>query len=353
MTSTEILSNPGPNDIESKPGKPDRPGAESHPSTGPDSTVQLNKNQVPVYEKTDYWKFIKEKKYWPWWGVLAVIAVLVILMTVYHRNIVDWLHPVSARIRALSWGWVIPILILIALSVPPLFGHEIIIVLCGAVYGLWIGFGIVAAGTFIGEIMTYFLFLTVLRKRAEKLEQKNLDYAALARITREGGFWIVFIVRLSVIPGHLSTAVFSVCGISFWIFALASLITLPKQIVIVYLGVILGNENGGKTVSDIVLGITFLITVVAGIYIWWRLQKVRKIMISEATIIDKNDETAPRKLSEGEREENLEAAAAENEIRVQENVHDHQHHSANNGERPELSRAQRSEDDVQRYSSFV
>jgi uncharacterized membrane protein YdjX (TVP38/TMEM64 family) len=33
-----------------------------------------------------------------------------------------------------------------------LFGHEIIAVLCGLVWGLWIGFGIVAAGTFLGEV---------------------------------------------------------------------------------------------------------------------------------------------------------------------------------------------------------
>jgi uncharacterized membrane protein YdjX (TVP38/TMEM64 family) len=40
---------------------------------------------------------------------------------------------------------------LIVLSFPPLFGHEIIALLCGVVYGLWIGFGVVAAGTFFGE----------------------------------------------------------------------------------------------------------------------------------------------------------------------------------------------------------
>ena len=45
----------------------------------------------------------------------------------------------------------IPIVILIVISFPPLFGHEIVALLCGVVYGLWIGFGIVAAGTFIGE----------------------------------------------------------------------------------------------------------------------------------------------------------------------------------------------------------
>lgn len=48
-------------------------------------------------------------------------------------------------------GWLIPIVILIIISFPPLFGHEIIGLLCGVVYGLWIGFVIVAAGTFLGE----------------------------------------------------------------------------------------------------------------------------------------------------------------------------------------------------------
>jgi uncharacterized membrane protein YdjX (TVP38/TMEM64 family) len=33
-----------------------------------------------------------------------------------------------------------------------LFGHEIVAVLCGLVWGLWAGFGIVAAGTFLGEV---------------------------------------------------------------------------------------------------------------------------------------------------------------------------------------------------------
>jgi len=37
------------------------------------------------------------------------------------------------------------------ISFPPLFGHEIVAILVGIVWGLWEGFGIVAAGTFFGE----------------------------------------------------------------------------------------------------------------------------------------------------------------------------------------------------------
>ena len=50
--------------------------------------------------KTDYKRFVKEKKYIPWWIVLVLICVLVALMTIYHKQIVNWLKPVSARIRA-------------------------------------------------------------------------------------------------------------------------------------------------------------------------------------------------------------------------------------------------------------
>jgi len=52
----------------------------------------------------------------------------------------------------LPGGWAIPIGILFVLSFPPLFGGEVICLLCGLVWGLWVGFGIVCAGTFIGEV---------------------------------------------------------------------------------------------------------------------------------------------------------------------------------------------------------
>jgi len=61
------------------------------------------------------------------------------------------LRPWSEQVRDLPAGWLIPIGILILISFPPLFGHEIVALLCGVVWGLWIGFGIVAAGTFFGE----------------------------------------------------------------------------------------------------------------------------------------------------------------------------------------------------------
>lgn len=61
------------------------------------------------------------------------------------------LRPFSEKVRDLPAGWLIPVAILVVISFPPLFGHEVIALLCGVVYGLWIGFAVVAAGTFLGE----------------------------------------------------------------------------------------------------------------------------------------------------------------------------------------------------------
>ena len=36
-----------------------------------------------------------------------------------------------------------------------LFGHEILAIIVGDVWGVWIGFGIVAAGTLLGELANF------------------------------------------------------------------------------------------------------------------------------------------------------------------------------------------------------
>jgi uncharacterized membrane protein YdjX (TVP38/TMEM64 family) len=77
---------------------------------------------------------------------------MLLLSPIRRTNVVvQKLRPFSEKVRDLPAGWLIPIAILFVISFPPLFGHEIIALLCGVVYGLWIGFAIVAAGTFIGE----------------------------------------------------------------------------------------------------------------------------------------------------------------------------------------------------------
>ncbi|KAK4158674.1 hypothetical protein QBC43DRAFT_273929 [Cladorrhinum sp. PSN259] len=233
------------------------------------------------YKPVDWRRLFLRPKYLAMWVVLAVVIVLTVIITVKHDAVVQHLRPFAQDVRDLKAGWIIPIAILIAISFPPLFGHELIALLCGVVYGLWIGFGIVAAGTFLGELGTWFAFKYLFYKKAIKLERTNLSYAALARITRDGGFWIVLVIRFSALPSHFTTAVFSTCGVRFWYFAVATFLTLPKQIFLVYLGVLLLEDKPDTSAKNVVFGVAFAITIVMAVYIMLRMRKVKKVLLDE------------------------------------------------------------------------
>ncbi|KAK3989065.1 snare associated Golgi protein-domain-containing protein [Cladorrhinum sp. PSN332] len=237
-------------------------------------------------EDTDYqpinWKrLFTRPKYLVMWFVLAILVVLTVIVTIKHDAVVQHLRPFAQNVRNLNAGWLIPIAILIVISFPPLFGHEIVALLCGVVYGLWIGFGIVAAGTFIGELGTWFAFKYMFFDKSTKLERTNLSYGALARITRDGGFWVVFLIRLSALPGHFTTAVFSTCGVKFWHFAVATFLSLIKQIFLVYLGVLLIEDRPDSSAKSVVFGIAFVITIVMAVYIVWKMRKIKKVLLEE------------------------------------------------------------------------
>lgn len=120
-----------------------------------------------------------------------------------------------------------------------------------------------------------------LRRKATELERKNLNYGALARLTRDGGFWIVLIIRLSAIPSHFSTAVFSTCNVKFWHFFVATFLSLPKQIFLVYLGVLLVQEKSSNAVQNVMFGAVFVVTLVLGVYIWIKMRKIKTVLLEE------------------------------------------------------------------------
>ncbi|CAE7169870.1 unnamed protein product [Rhizoctonia solani] len=265
------------------PAQPPPPRA---PSPTPSEKEDLERGIVN-WKKVLRWQTWLKKKYIPWYIVLVVICALTALMTLYHKEIVHWLRPAANWMHQFPVGWLIPIVVLFVISFPPLFGHEIVAVLCGLVWGLWIGFAIVCAGTLIGEIGNFYAFRYCLRGRAIKMERKNPSYACLARVVRDGGFLVAFVVRLSAIPGHFTTAVFSTCGMGIWIFSLAAFLSLPKQFITVYLGVLLEQSADGvrstkdTIISNAVLVVTFLITVIAAWWIWREMGRVRLEVLRE------------------------------------------------------------------------
>ncbi|KAF9811060.1 hypothetical protein IEO21_06689 [Rhodonia placenta] len=257
------------------------------PSPTPSESEELKKTNLIDWKAMGRWKFWIRRE-WLWYYVICIFGlVLVILFTVFHDKIVRWLQPAANWMHKLPFGWLIPIAILFVISFPPLFGHEIIGILCGLVWGLGVGFAIVAVGTFLGEVGNFYAFRYCLHGRAEKWERTKIMYACLAKVVREGGFKIALIIRLSAIPGHFTTAVFSTCGMSIFTFAIAAVLSLPKQFITVYLGVAMEqSENGGGSrtdtiVKDIVIGITVLITIGAMWYVNTKLNQAKPAVIYE------------------------------------------------------------------------
>lgn len=92
---------------------------------------------------------------------------------------------------------------------------------------------------------------------------------------------IVFVIRFSIIPSHLSTAVFSTCDVKFWHFAVSTFLTLPKQLILVYLGVLLVEEQDGATVKNALFAVAGVVTVLAGVWIWFKMAKYKKQLLAE------------------------------------------------------------------------
>ncbi|KAJ7186821.1 hypothetical protein C8R46DRAFT_1058148, partial [Mycena filopes] len=254
------------------------------PSPTPSEAKALN-DGIFNWRELFNWRFWARKEWIKYYIIIFVIAVCTSLITIFHTQIVDALTPATNWLHGLKYGYLVPIGILFVISFPPLFGHEIVAVLCGLVWGLWIGFAIVAAGTFLGEVGNFYAFKYCCRARGEKMERTQIQYACLARCVRTGGFRIALIARFSAIPGHFTTAVFSTCGMNIFVFSVAAILSLPKQLITVYLGVILEQSKDGVTdpksryISDGVLALTLLVTVLAMWYILHQMALVKASVI--------------------------------------------------------------------------
>ncbi|KAF5350923.1 hypothetical protein D9758_010543 [Tetrapyrgos nigripes] len=265
------------------------------PSPTPSEQKELGTGAID-WKSLLNWRFWLRRE-WLWYYVaLVIIVTITALVTLYHEQIVHWLTPVTRWLHDLKFGWLVPIGILFVISFPPLFGHEIVAILCGLVWGLWIGFAIVSAGSFLGEVGNFYAFKYLCKARGEKLEKSQISYACLAKVVRDGGFWVALIARYSAIPGHFTTAVFSTCGMGIIVFSLAAILSMPKQLITVYLGVILeqssddpnatqpedpAEEKRSQWISRVVLSLTVLVTAVAMWYILRKMNQVKPQVIYE------------------------------------------------------------------------
>jgi hypothetical protein len=91
----------------------------------------------------------------------------------------------------------------------------------------------------------------------------------------------VLVIRLSAIPSHFSTAVFSTCDVNFYHFFIATFLSLPKQIFLVYLGVLLVQEESSNTIQTVMFVALFVVTLVMAGWIWYKMRAIKKVLLEE------------------------------------------------------------------------
>jgi len=61
----------------------------------------------------------------------------------------------------------------------------------------------------------------------------------------------------------------------------ATFLTLPKQIILVYLGVLLVAQQDDTVVKAVILVVGLVVTVALGVYIWYKMAAVKKVLLAE------------------------------------------------------------------------
>lgn len=261
------------------------PDAPHYPSRSPSPTPsEIEESKQPFFSK-NWREWIKQPKSWFYIFIGVVFIAIAITFGVLHDQLARDLQPVGDWLKSHPGGFLIPIAIMIVISFPPLFGHEFIALLVGDFYGLGVGFVIVAAGTLIGEIINFFVFRYFCFARGKKIENKSFFYACVSSAIRHGGFKMAALARYSAIPAHFTTTIFATCGMGFWTFLAAAVVSLPKQLGTVAAGALLASSADGqkanKLPSYILFAITIVATIIAQRYMRKKIDEHRLIVVRE------------------------------------------------------------------------
>lgn len=77
----------------------------------------------------------------------------------------------------------------------------------------------------------------------------------------------------------MSTAIFSTCDVKFWHFVVSTFFTLPKQLILVYIGVLVVGGESSKAVKYALFGVAGVITIGTGAWIWHRMAGIKKELL--------------------------------------------------------------------------
>jgi uncharacterized membrane protein YdjX (TVP38/TMEM64 family) len=153
--------------------------------------------------------------------VLVVIAAIVIAYR--FLSVSEWLKHFQTYVRGLGAIGYVVYIIVYALCVVAFVPASILTIGAGAIFGFAGGTIVVVIGATIGATLAFLLARTVMRKRIEKMTERNKKFRALDRAIASEGMKIVFLVRLAVVfPFTWVNYAFGLTAIPLWRYILAT-----------------------------------------------------------------------------------------------------------------------------------
>jgi uncharacterized membrane protein YdjX (TVP38/TMEM64 family) len=199
--------------------------------------------------------------------VIAVIAAVVILFKTLPVK--DWLVAFQGYVKGLGFAGYVLFAVVYALCCVLFVPASILTLGAGAIYGQWVGTGVVLCGATLGATLSFLLARTVLRKKVEGMTSGNAKFRALDRAIGKEGAKIVFLIRLApVFPFTYINYAFGLTAVKVLPYILASFFgMIPGTFAYVYLGSAAASAAGGgadrtKTVVQIVGAVIALVVTI-------------------------------------------------------------------------------------------
>lgn len=243
-------------------------------------------------------------------SIAGTFFLILLISAIFHTRIINWAKPLAEKYTQRPGGFLVPSILLMLVSIPPLFGHELISFLTGFVYGN-LGFLIVVFSITLGESLLFLSFRHLFTGKIATFREQYKDYDIFVRVIEEGGAYMIFAIRCSAIPSHFSTPLFaSIEAIEYktWLICcLASSFSLYPP---VYFGWLLKRGESSKA-TPWLLTFGFSITLLVGLYIWAQYRRHKAVQAAdtadiEASLISTNGDLADDLFDVPEDEEDTE-----------------------------------------------
>ncbi|KAL6947520.1 hypothetical protein ACO0RG_000095 [Hanseniaspora osmophila] len=215
----------------------------------------------------------KFKKLAQWQKIILIVlmflfVLFVLTFAVMHKKILEYLVETSNELYT-KWytSWVLFALIYVV-AFPPMIGYSLLSTSVGMIYGVsFKGWFLLASGTILGSVSSFYVFQKFLNNKAEKLVHSNRKFEAIASVLQENNSYILLaLVRLCPFPYSLTNgALAGIYGIKLKNFIIANCIVSPKLILYLFIGSRfknLGEENNPNKVFDL-LSIVFALAVLS------------------------------------------------------------------------------------------